>query len=82
MQDCLGPTHADRIGTEALLRRQQAAGSARSARLPRLRPRRWRRPVLVAALAAVALGTATTVTYTLRDEAPAAAAAPTCEKPR
>ncbi|MCX5050540.1 MULTISPECIES: serine/threonine-protein kinase [unclassified Streptomyces] len=82
VRDCLGPTHADRIGTEALLRRaEQAAGSARSARLPRLRPRRWRRPVLVAALAAVALGTATTVTYTLRDEAPAAAAAPTCEKP-
>lgn len=82
LRDCLGRTHADRITTEALLRRaEQAAGTARSARLPRLRPRRRRRPVLVAALAAVALGTATTVTYALRDEAPAAAAPPTCEKP-
>jgi len=82
VRDCLGRTHADRITTEALLRRaEQAAGTARSARLPRLRPRRWRQPVLVAAVAAVALGTATTVTYTLRDEAPVAAAPPSCEKP-
>ncbi|WP_330287319.1 serine/threonine-protein kinase [Streptomyces sp. NBC_00576] len=79
---CLARTHAERIGAEALLRQvEQAAGAARSARLPRLRPRRWARPVLVAALAVFALGTATTVTYTLRDSTSASAAPPTCEKP-
>ncbi|MDN3029332.1 protein kinase [Streptomyces sp. S.PB5] len=80
--DCLARTHAERIGAEALLRQaEQAAGAARSARLPRLRPRRWVRPVLVSAVAVLALGTAATVTYTLRDSAPASAAPPTCEKP-
>uniref|UniRef100_A0AAU3GLQ8 Serine/threonine-protein kinase n=1 Tax=Streptomyces sp. NBC_01401 TaxID=2903854 RepID=A0AAU3GLQ8_9ACTN len=80
--DCLARTHAERIGTEALLRQvEQAAGAARSARLPRLRPRRWVRPALVVASVVVALGTATTVTYTLRDSAPASAAPPTCERP-
>ncbi|WP_406143974.1 protein kinase domain-containing protein [Streptomyces sp. NBC_01012] len=80
--DCLARTHAERIGTEALLRQvEQAAGAARSARLPRLRPRRWVRPALGAALVVVALGTATTMTYTLRDSPPASAVPPTCEKP-
>ncbi|WP_128433251.1 protein kinase domain-containing protein [Streptomyces cyaneus] len=86
IRDCLAPRHAERVtrvpDTPALLRRvEQAAGTARSARLPRLRPRRWRRPVLVAALAAVAMGAAMTVTYTLRDQAPAATAPPSCERP-
>ncbi len=86
VRDCLAPTHAARVarvpGTEALLRRvEEAAGTSPSARLPRLRPRRWRRPVLVAALVAAVLG-GSAVTYALRDgEAPAAAAPPSCEKP-
>ncbi|MDF3147073.1 MULTISPECIES: serine/threonine-protein kinase [unclassified Streptomyces] len=69
VQHCLGRTHTDRIDTETLLRRaEQAAGAARSARLPRLRPRRWRGPVLVAALMAVAvLGTAAGVRYYMRE---------------
>jgi hypothetical protein len=84
--DCLAPTHAERVsraaGTGALLRRvEQAAGASRSARLPRLRPRRWRRPVLAGALLVAALLGATTVMYSLRDDTPAAAAPPTCEKP-
>ncbi|WP_416982097.1 protein kinase domain-containing protein [Streptomyces sp. T028] len=79
---CLARTHAERIGAEALLRQvEQAAGAARSARLPRLRPRRWVRPALVAVSAVIALGTATTVTYTLREAGPASSAPPTCEKP-
>ncbi|MGI5428116.1 protein kinase domain-containing protein [Streptomyces sp. CA-179760] len=87
VRDCLAPTHVERVArvpdAGALLRRvEEAAGALRSARLPRLRPRRWRRPVLVAAVVAVAVLGATAVTYALRDEAPAAAAAPpTCEKP-
>ncbi|WP_338785140.1 protein kinase [Streptomyces sp. DG1A-41] len=86
VRDCLAPTHSERAArvpdTRALLRRvEQAAGASRSARLPRLRPRRWRRPVLVAALLVAAALGATTVTYALRDDAPAAAAPPSCEKP-
>ncbi|MEU6255927.1 protein kinase [Streptomyces sp. NPDC047043] len=52
VRDCLARTHADRIGTDALLRRvEKAAGTGRSPRLPRtLLPRRRR--------AAVALGSA------------------------
>ncbi|MFI6015472.1 protein kinase [Streptomyces sp. NPDC051243] len=86
VRDCLAPTHAERVtrisDTGALLRRvEEAAGASRSARLPRLRPRRWRRPALVAALVALALG-ATATTYALRDEGrPTASAPPTCEKP-
>ncbi|MEU6176698.1 serine/threonine-protein kinase [Streptomyces coeruleorubidus] len=86
VRDCLAATHAERVArvpdAEALLRRvEEAAGTSPSARLPRLRPRRWRRPLLVAALAATAVLGATAVTYTLRDDPPAAAAPPTCEKP-
>ncbi|GAA2626427.1 serine/threonine-protein kinase [Streptomyces vastus] len=84
VRDCLGPTHEQRAAdTASLLRRvEQAAGTSRSARLPRLRPRKWRRPVLVAAFAAALLGTATvTYTYALKDEAPGASAPPSCEKP-
>ncbi|MFC4470521.1 protein kinase [Streptomyces xiangluensis] len=84
VRDCLAPTHEQRAAdTASLLRRvEQAAGTSRSARLPRLRPRKWRRPVLVAAIAAALLGTATvTYTYALRDETPAASAPPSCEKP-
>jgi serine/threonine protein kinase len=82
IRDCLAPTHAERVTTQALLRRvEETAGASPSPRLPRLRPRRWRRPVLAAALAAVLLGTATAA-YTLRDqEATAASAPPTCERP-
>ncbi|AQS67958.1 protein kinase domain-containing protein [Streptomyces pactum] len=83
LRDCLAPTHAERTtDTAALLRRvEEAAGTSRSARLPRLRPRRWRRPALAAALAAVIVG-ATSLAYTTPwDSAPAAAAPPTCEKP-
>ena len=86
VRDCLAPTHPERAaripGTGALLRRvEDAAGAARSARLPRLRPRRWRRAAPVAVLVATALLGATAVTYGLRDEPPAAAAPPSCEKP-
>ncbi|MDT0610269.1 serine/threonine protein kinase [Streptomyces lancefieldiae] len=43
LQDCLTRTHADRIGTEALLRRVvTAAGTARPPRVLRLRGRRGR----------------------------------------
>ncbi|MFF8969608.1 protein kinase [Streptomyces sp. NPDC014995] len=72
--DCLSRTHQDRAAhdTAALLRRvEEAAGTAPSARLPRLRPRRWRRPALVSALAGALLAGAVTVTYaTLREEGP------------
>ncbi|MGP2436106.1 protein kinase domain-containing protein [Streptomyces sp. JW3] len=80
---CLARTHAGRVTTEALLRQvERAAGAAPSARLPRLRPRRWVRPALLAVSAAALLGTATTVAYTLRDPAgPVSAAPPTCETP-
>ncbi|WP_052851327.1 serine/threonine-protein kinase [Streptomyces avicenniae] len=79
---CLAPTHAERARAEALLRQvERVTGTAPSARLPRLRPRRWVRPVTVAALAALAVGTATAVTYAVRDSAPASAASPTCEEP-
>jgi serine/threonine protein kinase len=86
VRDCLAPTHTERAAripdTGVLLRRvEDAAGASRSARLPRLRPRRWRRPVLAAVLVATALLGATAVTYALRDEPPATAAPPSCEKP-
>ncbi|GKQ40887.1 serine/threonine-protein kinase [Streptomyces sp. A012304] len=72
--DCLSRTHEERAAhtTATLLRRvEAAAGTAPSARLPRLRPRRWRRPALVTALAAVLLAGAATVPYALlRDEGP------------
>ncbi|MFD7058237.1 protein kinase [Streptomyces sp. NPDC059906] len=83
LQDCLAPTHALRTtDTAALLRRvEEAAGASRSARLPRLRPRRWRRPALAAALASAILGAASLAYTTPWESAPAAAAPPTCEKP-
>ncbi|GGK67688.1 serine/threonine-protein kinase [Streptomyces flaveus] len=83
VRDCLAPTHEQRAAdTAALLRRvEEAAGASRSARLPRLRPRKWRRPALAAAIAAALLATTATVAYTLRDQASAASAPPTCEKP-
>ncbi|MFF3379881.1 protein kinase [Streptomyces sp. NPDC002680] len=86
VRDCLAPTHADRAArvpdTGALLRRvEAAAGTPRSARLPRLRPRRWRRPALVVGLVVATTLGAAAVTYTVRDDAPASAATPTCEKP-
>ncbi|MEU4483839.1 serine/threonine-protein kinase [Streptomyces purpurascens] len=86
VRDCLAPTHVERVArvldAGALLRRvEEAAGASRSARLPRLRPRRWRRPVLVSAVVAVAVLGGTAVTYALRDEPPAATAPPSCEKP-
>ncbi|ELS55692.1 putative Serine/threonine protein kinase [Streptomyces viridochromogenes Tue57] len=86
VRDCLAPTHTERAArvsdTGALLRRvEEAAGASRSARLPRLRPRRWRRAVLVAAIVAVAMLGGTAVTYALRDDPPAAAAPPSCKKP-
>ncbi|WP_121716026.1 protein kinase [Streptomyces sp. E5N91] len=83
LRDCLAPTHAERTtDTAALLRRvEEAAGASRSARLPRLRPRRWRRPVLAAALAGAVVGAASLVYTTPWEPEPAAAAPPTCEKP-
>ncbi|QOV36127.1 protein kinase [Streptomyces ferrugineus] len=81
--DCLSRTHRDRIAhdTSSLLRRvEEAAGTSRSARLPRLRPRRWR-PALVAAMVAATVLGGTAVTYALRDSPPAASAPPTCKKP-
>ncbi|MFI6281343.1 protein kinase [Streptomyces sp. NPDC050988] len=73
--DCLAPTHEERTArttdTASLLRRvEQAAGTARSPRLPRLRPRRWRRPALATGLAAAILAVAGTVAYTMRDDGP------------
>jgi hypothetical protein len=58
VRDCLARTHADRVGTDALLRRvEKAAGAGRSPRLPRvLLPRRRRGAVaLASALATVAV---------------------------
>ncbi|MGW3865106.1 protein kinase domain-containing protein, partial [Streptomyces sp. NPDC005047] len=83
LQDCLAPTHGQRVAdTAALLRRvEEAAGASRSARLPRLRPRRWRRPALAAALAAALVGAASLAYTAPWESAPAAAAPPTCEKP-
>ncbi|WP_399887776.1 protein kinase [Streptomyces sp. BBFR51] len=83
LRDCLAPTHAERAtDTAALLRRvEEAAGTSRTPRLPRLRPRRWRRPALSAALAAAVVGAAALVYATPWESEPAAAAPPTCEKP-
>lgn len=86
VRDCLAPTHAARVAripdTEALLRRvEEAAGASPSARLPRLRPRQWRRPLLIAALVATAVLGGTVVPYALRDETPVAAPPASCEKP-
>ncbi|MEV6171011.1 protein kinase [Streptomyces sp. NPDC051954] len=57
VRDCLTRTHADRVGTEALLRRvETAAGTTRSPRLPRAllsRSRSRRTTVLAAAIATV-----------------------------
>ncbi|WP_328845079.1 serine/threonine-protein kinase [Streptomyces sp. NBC_00258] len=69
--DCLARTHEERAAhdTASLLRRvERAAGATRSARLPRLRPRRRWRPALVGALAAAALIVATTVVYAMRED--------------
>ncbi|MFE0172728.1 protein kinase [Streptomyces sp. NPDC059002] len=68
--DCLAPTHEARAahGTEALLRRaERAAGSSRSPKLPRLRPRRVRPLPLTAGVLAVAL-LATGGALALRDK--------------
>ncbi|MFD0249338.1 protein kinase [Streptomyces sp. NPDC127113] len=83
LQDCLAPTHGQRaVDTAALLRRvEEAAGASRSARLPRLRPRRWRRPALAAAFAAALVGTVSLAYTAPWESGPAAAAPPTCEKP-
>ncbi|MEV5884029.1 protein kinase [Streptomyces sp. NPDC052020] len=59
VRSCLTRTHGDRVGTEALLRRvEAAAGTGRTPRLPRLSPHRRTRRVVVAA----ALGATTAVT--------------------
>lgn len=57
---CLARTHAERIGTEELLRRVEGVtGTPRSPRTPRVRPRLGRRhPVLAGILAGVLLVTA------------------------
>ncbi len=83
VRDCLAPTHEQRVartaGTAPLLRRvESAAGTSRSARLPRLRPPRWQWPVLAGALVAAVLG-ATTVSYSVQDEVPAATAPSMCK---
>ncbi|MGW1215579.1 protein kinase domain-containing protein [Streptomyces sp. NPDC002499] len=67
VRDCLARTHADRIGTDALLRRvEAAAGTGRSPKLPRAPLPRRRRAVLAlasavatAAVAALAYGITT-----------------------
>ncbi|MEV2192684.1 serine/threonine-protein kinase [Streptomyces phaeochromogenes] len=70
--DCLARTHEERAAhdTASLLRRvERAAGTSRSARLPRLRPRRRWRPALVGTLAAAALIVATTaLVYATRED--------------
>ncbi|GHH13174.1 protein kinase domain-containing protein [Streptomyces lanatus] len=56
VRDCLTRTHADRVGTQDLLRRvEAAAGTGRSPRLPRalLPRRRSRRTAIAATVAAV-----------------------------
>lgn len=58
VRDCLARTHADRVSTDVLLRRvEAAAGTARSPRLPRalFRRRSRRMAVLATATAAVAV---------------------------
>jgi hypothetical protein len=56
LRECLARTHAERIGTQALLRRVEgAAGTDRSPRLRRRRSRRTTAAVL-AAVAVIALG--------------------------
>ena len=58
VRDCLSRTHADRVGTDALLRRvEEVAGSGRSPRLPRVLPPRRRRAAvaLVSAVATAAV---------------------------
>ncbi|MCX5248452.1 MULTISPECIES: protein kinase domain-containing protein [unclassified Streptomyces] len=62
VRDCLSRTHADRVGTDALLRRvEEAAGTGRSPRLPRVLLSRRRRSAValasaVATVAVAALG--------------------------
>ncbi|MCC5476703.1 protein kinase domain-containing protein [Streptomyces barringtoniae] len=59
VRDCLARTHEARIGTEALLRRvEAAAGTGRSPRLPRLFPRRRRRRTVIAGAAAATVAVA------------------------
>ncbi|MEU9990476.1 protein kinase [Streptomyces sp. NPDC048045] len=59
VRDCLARTHAARITTQALLRRvEAAAGTGRSPRLPRLVPRRRRRPAVIAGAAAATVAVA------------------------
>jgi serine/threonine protein kinase len=74
--DCLGRTHKERAAhdTAALLRRvEEAAGVTASTRLPRLRPRFWRRhPVLASIAATVVLAavglTGATYAYVTHDD--------------
>ncbi|QNP70669.1 protein kinase [Streptomyces roseirectus] len=83
VRDCLAPAHTERVSTEALLRRvEHLAGTTRSPRLPRLRPRRLRRTALVTALALALLGAGTATYAALREQEPTTSTAPpTCEKP-
>ncbi|MFI2430458.1 protein kinase [Streptomyces sp. NPDC018693] len=71
--DCLGRTHEQRTDSAALLRRvQEAAGTTRTAPLPRLRPRRRRRAALLTTITAALLAAVGTTTYVLlRDDGPA-----------
>ncbi|WP_405797449.1 protein kinase domain-containing protein [Streptomyces sp. NBC_01506] len=82
LRDCLAPAHGERAAaTLELLRRvEEAAGTSRSPRLPRLRPRS-RRPALVAALTAAVVGAASLAYASPWESPPAVAAPPTCEKP-
>ncbi|MBB4687115.1 serine/threonine-protein kinase [Amycolatopsis jiangsuensis] len=70
--DCLSRTHEERAVHDAgsLLRRIEAiTGATRAARLPRLRPLRWQRPAMAAAVTAAVLGAA--AMYLTRDDEPA-----------
>ncbi|MFE9439678.1 serine/threonine protein kinase [Streptomyces sp. NPDC006602] len=60
VRDCLARTHADRVDTDALLRRvEAAAGTARSPRLPRtLLPRRRSRRTTILSTAAATVAVA------------------------
>ncbi|WP_416974602.1 serine/threonine-protein kinase [Streptomyces sp. 4F14] len=71
VRDCLTPAHGSRVGAKELLRRvESATGTIRSARLPRLRPRRLPRLRVAAALLLAGMMTATYAYAESRSDGP------------